>query len=580
MSNTILTAKNLCFSYQNKVILDDVSLTINAGDRIALLGRNGMGKSTLLKLLELRITPDSGLVEHKNDLKVAQLAQNLDYDQSMLASEVLLANNQRLSQAQADNLVQAEITKDRLFTELSGGQQRRLLLRSVLLSEPDLIILDEPTNHVDILTIRAILKQLKHFRGACLIISHDRWFIEQISENIWDLHNGKVRKYNCDFNSYRERKQEYLDLERAEQEQRRLKLKQEEHWLQRGVTARRKRNIGRLERLQALRSQVKSWRDPERRAKLSLAEQKASAKKVISIDNLTVKIKDKVILKDFSYEVIKGEKIGLVGENGIGKTTLIKHLLTESTAVKHGEQLNIAYFAQQHQTFNSDETALGYMSTHGEYIIQGERRLHVASYLKGFNFDEQQLSTKVTNLSGGERHRLMLAKCLAKPANFLILDEPTNDLDLETLEILEQLLVEFKGTIIIISHDQRFLDNVITSCWIMREQEILQAGGELKTWQSLLEKDEQKSKTTRTKVKTKATVTKKLSYHEQQKLLQLPVTIEQLEVKIAARQSAAAQPEFYQKPATEIKEFQVLTANLEQELAELYQLWEELEQRS
>ena len=236
--------------------------------------------------------------------------------------------------------------------------------------------------------------------------------------------------------------------------------------------------------------------------------------------------------------------------------------------------------AQQHQTFNSDETALGYMSTHGEYIIQGERRLHVASYLKGFNFDEQQLSTKVTNLSGGERHRLMLAKCLAKPANFLILDEPTNDLDLETLEILEQLLVEFKGTIIIISHDQRFLDNVITSCWIMREQEILQAGGELKTWQSLLEKDEQKSKTTRTKVKTKATVTKKLSYHEQQKLLQLPVTIEQLEVKIAARQSAAAQPEFYQKPATEIKEFQVLTANLEQELAELYQLWEELEQRS
>lgn len=575
MSGTILSGKNITFSYGRRLILDDISLTIKHGDKIALLGRNGMGKSTLLKILKLELESDTGIIDHKSGLKIAQLAQSIKFPEQYTCAQALTDSNPNLSNDQVVNLLKADDIQDRLFSELSGGQQRRLLLRSVLVAEPDLIILDEPTNHVDILSIRAILKQLKHFHGACLIISHDRWFIEQIAEEIWDLHNGKLRVFNCNFSTYQTRKQELLEQERAAQAERRLQLNKEEHWLQRGVTARRKRNVGRLERLQKLRSQVKSWRDPERKAKLSLMEQEASAKKVISVKNLTVRAGSKTLVKDFSTEVIKGEKIGLVGANGVGKTSLIKQLLKNSESVQLGEQLHLAYFAQVHIDIDPMETALSFMSKNGEYIQQGERKLHVASYLKGFNFDEQQFKTRVVNLSGGERHRLMLAKCLASPANFLILDEPTNDLDLETLEILESLLLEFKGTMIIISHDQRFLDNVITSCWVMRDQQIFLADGDLKSWEPLLEPEATKPKQVKQKPKAQA---RKLSYHEQQRLLKLPNEIDELEREIMQRHNHAATADFYQQEDSKIRDYQTKTQQLEAKLADLYQLWEDLEQ--
>ncbi len=572
MSNTILSAKNITFSYATKNILNDISLTINVGDKIALLGRNGMGKSTLLKILKQELGPDTGIVEYKTGLKIAQLSQSVNFPSDFTCSQALGSSNPNLNSSQITNLIQADGFEQKLFNQLSGGQQRRLLLRSVLVSEPDLIILDEPTNHIDIISIRTILKQLKHFHGACLIISHDRWFIEQIAQSIWDLHNGKLQHYTCDFNAYQQRKEEFLEHERSVQNLRRHKLKQEEHWLQRGVTARRKRNVGRLERLQTLRSEVKNWRDPDRKAKLSLAEEQASAKKVISINNLKVMRGEQVLVENFSYDIIKGEKIGLIGPNGVGKTTLINKLLTNSSAVTLGEQLNLAYFAQKHIEVEPEETALSFMSTNGEFVIQGDKRLHVASYLKSFNFDESQLKTRVVNLSGGERHRLMLAKCLANPANFLILDEPTNDLDLETLEILEDLLVEFNGTVLLISHDQKFLDNVITSCWVMQDQAIIQTAGDLKSWEHLLEKTTPKNKKTKQKNSSK-----KLSYNEQRRLRELPNEIEKLEDVILARQTKAAAPDFYQQTETAIKDFHNKTAELEQELAQLYALWEQLE---
>lgn len=576
MSNTILSGKNISFSYGKRLILDDISLTINQGDKIALLGRNGMGKSTLLKILKQELIPENGVIEHRFGLKIAQLAQTNNFPKSYSCTEALYESNPSLNSTQITNLINAEKIKNQLFNELSGGQQRKLLLRSVLIAEPDLIILDEPTNHVDILSIRAILKQLKHFHGACLIISHDRWFIEQISGTIWDLHNGKLRLFNCNFSTYQQRKQELLHQERSAQALRRLKLKQEEHWLQRGVTARRKRNVGRLERLQKLRAQVKSWRDPERRAKLSLIEEQASAKKVISINNLTVKVNNKILVDNFSFEVIKGEKIGLIGANGVGKTSLIKQLLENSANVKLGEQLHLAYFAQQHLDVDPEETALSFMSKNGEYIQQGERRLHVASYLKGFNFDEQQFKTRVINLSGGERHRLMLAKCLASPANFLILDEPTNDLDLETLEILENLLLDYNGTMIIISHDQRFLDNVITSCWVMHDNKISIADGDIKSWESILEPNlfvKKEVKTTRLK-----TASQKLSYKDQKRLAELPDEIDKLERELLLRHNKAAATNFYQQAPEEIKNYQATTQAMEIKLADLYQMWEDLEQ--
>lgn len=572
--STILTTKNLEFSFLNKNILDDVSLNINTGDKIALLGRNGMGKSTLLKIIQKQILPDKGSVEYTTGLKISQLAQKCQFDPNSSCREVLEQNSNGLDHMQIENLIQSENLNSRLFAGLSGGQQRQLLLRAVLLSEPDLIILDEPTNHIDIMSIRDILQQLKRYHGACLIISHDRWFVEQLAKQIWDLHNGKLRIYDCNFSTYQDRKAELLEHERALQAQRRIKLKKEEHWLQRGVTARRKRNVGRLERLQSLRQEIRNWQDPERRASLSLSEEKSSAKKVISVQNLTVKIADKTLLNDFSYDVIKGEKIGLVGANGAGKTTLIKHMLTQSPNVQLGEQLSIGYFAQQHEEIDDKETALSYMSKNGEYIILGDRRLHVASYLKGFNFSEQQFKTPVNSLSGGERHRLMLAKCLSKPANLLILDEPTNDLDLETLEILEELLVEFKGTIIIISHDQKFLDNVITSCWVLKDKAITHTNGDLKSWEHLLE-----DKTIKAKKAKPKTITKKLSYNEQRLLAGLPGRIEELEALIGKYHDEMSQPNFYNQDNAMLKEFADTLKAKELELEELYITWERLENR-
>lgn len=575
MSDTILTAKNLEFSFLHKNILDGVAFSINSGEKIALLGRNGMGKSTLLKIIQKELTPDEGTVEYTSGLKVAQLLQKCNFSPNDSCEGVIAANNNYLNSAQINNLVQSQGLKGRLFGELSGGQQRQLLLRAVLLSEPDLIILDEPTNHIDILSIREILTQLKRYHGACLIISHDRWFVEQLAQQIWDLHNGKLRRYDCGFSEYLKRKHTALEHERDLQAQRKLKLKKEEHWLQRGVTARRKRNVGRLERLQQLRQEIKNWQDPERRASLSISEEKASAQKVIAINNLTVEIGGRVLLEDFSYDVIKGEKIGLVGANGIGKTTMLRQILANGPDVKLGERLSLAYFSQQHEDLPDNETALSYMSKDGEYVIQGERRLHVASYLKGFNFIEQQFKTPVNNLSGGERHRLMLAKCLAKPANMLILDEPTNDLDLETLEILEDLLVEFKGTVIIISHDQKFLDNVITSCWILRDKKIYRTNGDLKSWEHMLEDKPEKLK----KFKPKAQ-TKKLSYKDQRILDSLPGKIEQAEQELSKLQNEMNAADFYKRHESEIRLHSEQMSALESELSVLYQQWEELEGKS
>lgn len=572
MSNNILCAKEISFGFLKKEILEEVSLVINKSDKITLLGKNGMGKSTLLKILQNKIEPDSGVVEYKSGLKIASLPQRYEQLKNETCKDVLLKNNSLISEQQAENLIRSSNLTSTMFANLSGGQQRSLMLRSVLISEPDLIILDEPTNHIDIVSIRHILKQLKKFDGACLIISHDRWFVEQISQKIWDLHNKKLTVYPSNFNKYLESKQQKITEERSIQEHKINQLKKEEHWLQRGVTARRKRNVARLEKLHSLREDISKWRDPDRKSKLKLTADKASADKVIIINNLSLKVAENTLLKEFSATVFKGEKIGLVGVNGSGKSTLIKQIIGGNDCIKIGERLSIGYFAQTYKEISEKETVLSYMTKYGEYIIQGDKRIHVASYLKGFNFDESQFKTPVNILSGGERHRLMLAKCLAKPTNFLILDEPTNDLDLDTLEILEQMLVDFKGTLIIISHDQKFLDNVITTCWVLKDNKIHITNGDIKSWEHLIENKVVKEK----KHKTKSS-SNKLSYKDQLILNQLPGKIEQVESEITRMNSELACDNFYKKSQDDIKEFHHQLESKNKKLEELYELWQKLE---
>ncbi len=600
-------------------LLDHVNLQIQNQDRIALVGRNGAGKSSLLKVLQGELVLDSGQIQQSAGLRVSGLTQEVpisgeesvyhflvrglgevgellsEYHNHSIHHhmEKLIACQQRMDDLQAWDLLptvdtmatRLGITTDAKMGDLSGGMKRRVLLAAALIASPDLLLLDEPTNHLDINGIEWLESYLKSFTGSLMVVTHDREFLKQVALRIIQIDRGKLYFHHCDYETYLDRREAILLSEQKQNDLFDKRLADEEVWIRTGIKARRTRNEGRVRALKAMREEYKARRNQSGVAKALTLNVARSGQVVIAAEQVHYSVGNQVIIKDLSLLVTRGDKLGIIGPNGCGKTTLVRLLLGElkpdSGHVKQGTSLNIAYFDQLRLTLLDDKTLMYNVGDGADFVtIQGKQK-HVASYLRDFLFSPEQFNQQVSTLSGGERNRLLLAKLFAKPVNLLVMDEPTNDLDIETLELLESMLMEYPGTLILISHDRAFINQVVTSVLVYEEE------GRFSEWvggydEYKMQKKQQKDfKEVMTKAPSakRATPSIKLNFNEQRELSQLPQRIETLEKQIAQQQTAMASPEFYQQEAQEITKMNQQLAQDEVLLEELYLRWEELAER-
>ena len=612
----LITLDNISLRFAEKVILDEINATIHKGDKIGLIGRNGEGKSTFLKLLAGLISADDGDLKIQNRTTISYLEQQPPEDNSdtlfnivahglgdtgkILANyhEALKEGNESKSsrlQEQIESedlwhylhkidtiLNRFQLKSDTQLSTLSGGWKRRVMLAKAIIQEPDILLLDEPTNHMDITAILDLEKMLKDFHGTLLLISHDRSFVKGIVNKIFDLDRGKLSIFDCGYQDYLKRKENLLNSEELENARFNKKLAQEEAWIRQGIKARRTRNEGRVRALEAMRKKFVNTRKRQGNVKIhTLEDEKRVSKIVFEVKNISYSIAEIELVKEFSLLILKGEKIGIIGGNGSGKSTLIKLLLDELKPIKgnirRSKTIQLAYFDQMRETLDPNVKAMDFVSGGRDYIDINGKSKHVIGYLRQFLFTGKQAMAPIKMFSGGEKNRLMLAKILSQPANLLVLDEPTNDLDVETLELLEEMLVDYEGTLILISHDRTFLNNIVSSTIVMEGNAIIeQYNGGYDDY--IMQKDEnKKSKSTEVqsvKAKPKKS-SQKLSYNDQQLLKSLPGNIEDLENEISMAQKLLSDPDFYQNP-----DAQNLTINLksmEQELELLYDKWSELD---
>ena len=597
-------------------IRDRINATIHKGDKIGLIGRNGEGKSTFLKLLAGLISADDGDLKIQNRTTISYLEQQPPVDNTdtlfnivahglgdtgkVLASyhDALRERNDSKSsqlQEQIESedlwhylhkietiLNRFELKSDTQLSTLSGGWKRRVMLAKAIVQEPDILLLDEPTNHMDITAILDLEKMLKDFHGTLLLISHDRSFVKGIVNKIFDLDRGRLSVFDCGYQDYLKRKENLLNSEELENARFNKKLAQEETWIRQGIKARRTRNEGRVRALEAMRKKFINTRKRQGSVKIhTLEDEKRVSKIVFEVKNISYSIEELELVKEFSLLVLKGEKIGIIGGNGSGKSTLIKLLLDELEPgkgnIRRSKTIQLAYFDQMRETLDPNLKAMDFVSGGKDYIDINGKSKHVIGYLRQFLFTGKQAMAPIKMFSGGEKNRLMLAKILSQPANLLVLDEPTNDLDVETLELLEEMLVDYEGTLILISHDRTFLNNIVSSTIVMEGNAIIeQYNGGYDDY--ILQKDDiKKSKSSEhqsVKIKPKKS-SQKLSYNDQQLLKSLPGNIEDLENEISMAQKLLSDPDFYQNP-----DAQNLTINLksmEQELEQLYDKWSELD---
>ncbi|AWX15460.1 ABC transporter ATP-binding protein [Mergibacter septicus] len=636
----ILTLSKAYLSFSDHPLLDHTDFSIEAGERVCLVGRNGAGKSTLMKILGGEMGLDDGRVILEKEIVVSRLEQDpprdvagtvfdyvaegiqdladllkeyhhlsvrleRDYSETLLNQLAhIQAKLDHLNGWQSENRIRQVLAKlqlepDILLSELSGGWQRKAALARALVCKPDILLLDEPTNHLDVEAIAWLEEFLLTFDGSIIFISHDRAFIRKMATRIVDLDRGKLVSYPGDYALYLETKAENLRVEALQNELFDKRLAQEEIWIRKGIEARRTRNEGRVRALKAMREERKQRRDLVGKAKIQLDNSVRSGKIVFELENVNYQIEDKILIKDFTTTIMRGDKIALVGANGCGKTTLIKLLLGElqptSGKVSCGTKLEIAYFDQYRAELDPEKSVMDNVADGKQDVEVNGIKRHVLGYLQDFLFPPKRAMTPVKALSGGERNRLLLAKLLLKPNNLLILDEPTNDLDVETLELLEELLTEYQGTLIIVSHDRQFIDNTATECIIFEGEGVLNeyVGGyhEAKQQQAnvLAQRLENQSQqpqkgnqkvVTAIKVKPKQTPPKvKLSYKEQRELEQLPALLEELEQQIAQLQQEVSSPDFFSQPHLYTTEKLQYLAQQEQALEDAFLRWEELEQK-
>lgn len=629
---------NVSLAYGDKPLLDKVDLTIHKGERIGILGQNGAGKSTFMKLLCGQATPDSGDLWRAGDLRVAYLDQNLpelsdetvyDYVAGGLEalgellrryhamthsdSEIDWTDPRQLDemghlqkqieardgwafQHRIDTIIDSlKLPPDTLMRHLSGGSRRRAALGRALVSEPDMLLLDEPTNHLDIPTIEWLEKFLNTFNGAVLVISHDRQFLQRITNRIIEVDRGNLRCWDYDYESFLVFREQQLEAEEKFNSEFDKRLAEEEVWIRQGIKARRTRNEGRVRALKKMREERQDRRELSGKARFELEAANASGKIVIEAKNITHGYDGTTLIRNFSTKIMRGDRIGFIGVNGSGKTTLLRILLgslqADSGDVKIGTNLELLYFDQLRNQLDLNKTVIDNLSEGRDFIeINGKQR-HVISYLQDFLFSPNRARQPVKSLSGGEQNRLILARLFSKPANLIVLDEPTNDLDMETLELLEEILLEFAGTILLVSHDRRFLDNVVTSSIVFEGngnveeyvggyQDWVAQGGKLISFADQ-EKERKAEAKPVAKVPPKAIVPEKkeetkLSYKEQRELDQLLKQIEKSESEIAKIAEKIAEPDFYQQAQDTIDKTLAELAQKQKALEVLYARWEEL----
>jgi len=590
----IFTIKNAKLSFGLNPLFIGVDLYINRGDKICLVGRNGCGKSTLLKVIAGQLDADDGEFFMQPGIRVGYMPQEPDFSGFSTLREVVesgLPEEQKHQTYRADQLIEYFDINEKQNPELSsGGERRKAALARALINEPDILLLDEPTNHLDIAAIEKLEEIIQKFGGAVLVISHDRAFLSHISRTTFWLDRGILRRNNKGFDDFENWQDQVIEQEIIEQKALNKKIAEETEWLHKGVTARRKRNMGRLRRLQQLRQERREQIKAVGSVNMEAETADLRSKLVIEAKHVFKSFDERLIVKDFSIRVIKGNKLGIVGPNGSGKTTLLK-LLTkklepDSGFVRIGKNLEEAYFDQNRVTLDPKKTLWKTLCNEGDHIwVRGHFR-HVVAYLKDFLFKPDQAQALVSTLSGGEKNRLMLAVALARPSNFLVLDEPTNDLDMDTLDLLQEVLDEYEGTIIIVSHDRDFMDKVATSLLYMKgDGTVYEHVG---TYTELLEKLKNKQNEPVVKKITEKNLSKpreknkttKLSYKEQYLLQNLPSEIEKLEQENKSIEIALGNPNLYIDDPQKFDELSSSLAANKIKLEELENQWLELQIRA
>ncbi len=626
----LLSLQDIHVNFGDPPLLDGVSLQLEPGERVGILGRNGTGKSTLMKIIQGEVRPDSGQVVCAKDMRTSFLPQEIpqslpgtvlhrvtqglgklgetlaEYhaistqisqtgDQKLLRlldtlQQTLDGNGGWLIHQQVERtLMSLKLDEHVEFDTLSGGLKRRVLLAETLVSDPDILLLDEPTNHLDLDSITWLEEFLLQNSKTLLFVTHDRMLLKKLATRIVELDRGRLTSWSCDYETFLERKQAALDTEAGHWAQFDKKLAQEEAWIRQGIKARRTRNEGRVRVLLELRQQRKNRREQVGTARLQVQEAERSGKLVLRATDVGYAYGDNAVVRGFSVTIMRGDKIGIIGPNGAGKTTLLQLLLGELTPqhgqVEQGTRLAVAYFDQLRTPLDEDKTVQEIVGRGDDYIPFNGKDRHIMGYLRDFLFSADRVRSPVSVLSGGERNRLLLARLFSQPSNVLVLDEPTNDLDAETLELLEELLLEYTGTVLLVSHDRMFLNNVATSTLVFEDEgQINEYVGGYDDWlrqrwpaqpadSAPTQPDQKKSLPRRDRTPRP----RKLSYKEQRELEELPQRIETLESEQAAVHATLADPELYRQGGEKFAALHARLTILEQELEAAYQRWETLE---
>lgn len=604
----LITVSQLRIGFRGPPLLEEVSCQIEAGQRIGLLGRNGTGKTTFLRILSGDVEPDGGEVTFSPGTTVSLLPQEVPQDLTGRVIDHVMSGSKsegpeaawRVEQRAAHLLSSMELPAEVAVESLSAGMKRRVLLARALVSNPDVLLLDEPTNHLDVETITWLEDFLARLRATLIFVTHDRRFLQKLAARILEIDRGRLFDWSCDYETFLVRKADTLTAEEKQNALFDKRLAEEEAWIRQGIQARRTRNEGRVRTLEQMRRVRSQRQSPTAKAQLEIQEGQRSGMLVAAADSIGFAYGATQVFRDFSTMIMRGDKIGIIGPNGVGKTTLLRVLLgqlqPQSGTVRLGTNLQIAYFDQLRQQLHEEQSVQENVGDGYESVQINGRPRHIIGYLQEFLFSPERARTLVRFLSGGERNRVLLAKLFAKPANLIVLDEPTNDLDAETLELLEERLVQFEGTVLLVSHDRTFLNNVVTSTIVYEESGVKEYVGGYDDWlrqrvtrsassaaasglvQSSRTPQKSATKDSMKLAKAGDNHKRRPSFKERQERESLPTLIEKIETELAALHAEMGQPEYYRQSGERIAEEAARLKQLESQLAGAYQRWEELDQ--